>query len=113
MRHYEIVILIHINHSEQAATMLSKYQAHIEAQGGKIHRLEDWGRRPLAYPINDAHKAHYALINIECTPEALAELEHSFRFNDGVIRHLVVKRKAAITEPSPMVEAAADEEADA
>jgi small subunit ribosomal protein S6 len=103
MRHYEIVFLVHPSQSEQVPAMLDRYRSGIEARGGQIHRLEDWGRRQLAYPINKVHKAHYVLMNIECDAEALAELESSFRFNDAVLRNMIIKRAAAITEPSPLL----------
>ena len=111
MRHYEIVFLVHPDQSEQVNAMTDRYRSIIETRNGKIHRLEDWGRRQLAYPINKIHKAHYVLMNIECDGETLAELESAFRFNDAVIRNLVMKRKGADTEASPM--AKAKEEADA
>lgn len=100
MRHYEIVFLVHPDQSEQVPAMLDRYRSIIEADGGKIHRLEDWGRRLLSYPINKVHKAHYVMFNIECDARALEELNASFRFNDAVIRNLVIKRKEAIIEPS-------------
>lgn len=100
MRHYEIVFLVHPDQSEQVPAMIERYTSSIEATDGKIHRLEDWGRRQLAYPINKIHKAHYVLMNVECTQEALDEIESAFRFNDAVIRNLVIKRKSADTEPS-------------
>lgn len=103
MRHYEIVLLIHPDQSEQVNAMLDRYKATIKDGGGKIHRLEDWGRRQLAYPINKIHKAHYILLNIECDQKVLEELTTAFRFNDAVIRDLVLKREVAITEPSPMM----------
>jgi small subunit ribosomal protein S6 len=102
MRHYEIVFLVHPDQSEQVPAMVERYRATIENSGGKIHRLEDWGRRQLAYPINKIHKAHYVLLNIECDADALAELESAFRFNDAVLRNLVMRRKAAVTETSPL-----------
>jgi small subunit ribosomal protein S6 len=102
MRHYEIVFLVHPDQSEQVPAMIERYRSGIEGRGGAIHRLENWGRRQLAYPINKIHKAHYVLMNIECDGEALAELESAFRFNDAVIRNLVVKRDSAITEASPL-----------
>jgi small subunit ribosomal protein S6 len=102
MRHYEIVFLVHPDQSEQVPAMVERYRATIENSGGKIHRLEDWGRRQLAYPINKIHKAHYVLMNIECDGDALAELESAFRFNDAVLRNLVMRRKAAVTETSPL-----------
>ena len=102
MRHYEIVFLVHPDQSEQVPGMVDRYRKGIEEKGGTIHRLEDWGRRQLAYPINKIHKAHYVLMNIECGADALAELESAFRFNDSVLRNLVIRRKAAITETSPL-----------
>ncbi len=103
MRHYEIVFIVHPDQSEQVPGMVERYRAIVTAKGGSIHRLEDWGRRQLAYPIQKIHKAHYVLMNIECDGETLAELEHSFKFNDAVLRHLTVKMKAAVTSPSPMM----------
>jgi small subunit ribosomal protein S6 len=103
MRHYEIVILVHPDQSEQVPAMINRYRGIIESQQGKIHRLEDWGRRQLAYPINKLHKAHYILLNIECNQQALDELNNAFRYNDAVIRNLVVQQKHAITEASPLL----------
>ncbi|PKO30626.1 MAG: 30S ribosomal protein S6 [Betaproteobacteria bacterium HGW-Betaproteobacteria-7] len=103
MRHYEIVFIVHPDQSEQVPGMVERYRAIVTAKGGSIHRLEDWGRRQLAYPIQKIHKAHYVLMNIEVDGETLAELEHSFKFNDAVLRHLTVKMKAAVTNPSPMM----------
>jgi len=103
MRHYEVVFLVHPDQSEQVPAMIERYRGIIEADEGKIHRLEDWGRRQLAYPINKIHKAHYVLMNIECGQKAMDDLESSFRFNDAVLRNMVIKCKAAITEPSPLV----------
>lgn len=102
MRHYEIVFLVHPDQSEQVPAMIERYRGMIEGQDGGIHRLEDWGRRQLAYPIAKVHKAHYVLMNIECGAETLAELESAFRFNDAVLRHLTIKCKEAITVPSPL-----------
>jgi small subunit ribosomal protein S6 len=102
MRHYEIVFLVHPDQSEQVPTMVERYKSAIEADGGAIHRLEDWGRRHLAYPINKIHKAHYVLMNVECTGEALEELESNFRYNDAVIRNMVVRMKDAVTGDSPI-----------
>jgi small subunit ribosomal protein S6 len=102
MRHYEVVFLVHPDQSEQVAGMIERYRSIIESKNGKIHRLEDWGRRQLAYPIQKLPKAHYVLMNIECDGEALSELENAFRFNDAVLRNLTIKRKQAITEPSPL-----------
>ena len=102
MRHYEIVFLVHPDQSEQVPHMVERYRATIENSGGTIHRLEDWGRRQLAYPINKIHKAHYVLMNVECGSEALTEIESAFRFNDAVLRNLVIRRKEAITDTSPL-----------
>ena len=102
MRHYEIVFMVHPDQSEQVPAMIERYRAGIEGHGGAIHRLEDWGRRQLAYPIQKLSKAHYVLMNIECNNEALEELQHAFRFNDAVLRNQVIKCKVAITDPSPM-----------
>ena len=100
MRHYEIVFLVHPDQSEQVPAMIERYRSMIESNGGSIHRLEDWGRRLLAYPINKAHKAHYVMMNIECDQETLEQINSAFRFNDAVIRDMVIKRDKAITEPS-------------
>ena len=100
MRHYEIVFLVHPDQSEQVPAMIERYRATIETDGGAIHRLEDWGRRQLAYPIQKLHKAHYVLMNIECTTAALEELTSAFRFNDAVIRNMVISRKEAVTDAS-------------
>ncbi len=102
MRHYEIVFLVHPDQSEQVPGMIDRYRTTIEGKAGKIHRLEDWGRRLLAYPIQKIHKAHYVLMNIECSQETLNELESAFRFNDAVIRNLIIRRDEAITEESQM-----------
>lgn len=102
MRHYEIVFLVHPDQSEQVPAMIERYRSTIESGGGSIHRLEDWGRRQLEYPINKVHKAHYVLMNIEVDKEILEEIINAFRFNDAVIRNLIIKRNLAITEPSPM-----------
>ncbi|MEY2342152.1 30S ribosomal protein S6 [Acidithiobacillus sp. IBUN Pt1247-S3] len=102
MRHYEIVFLVHPDQSELVPQMIERYRGMIEGDGGKIHRLEDWGRRQLAYPIKKAHKAHYVLMNVECTAPALAELEDAFRFSDAVLRHLTLARDEAVTEGSPL-----------
>jgi small subunit ribosomal protein S6 len=102
MKHYEIVFLVHPDQSEQVSAMVDRYRSIIESDGGTIHRLEDWGRRQLAYPINKIHKAHYILMNVECGSAALNELNSSFRFNDAVIRNLIIGRKEPITEPSPL-----------
>ena len=103
MRHYEVVFVVHPDQSEQVPAMIERLQTLIKNHKGNVHRLEDWGRRQLAYPIQKIHKAHYVLMNIECTLEALAELEHSFKFNDAVIRHLVFSTKVAVTDASPMM----------
>lgn len=110
MRHYEIVFLVHPDQSEQVPAMIERYRSLIESSGGKIHRLEDWGRRQLAYTINKVHKAHYVLMNVECTLEALRELESAFRFSDAVLRHLTIRRRRAVTEPSPMMKEKQQEE---
>ncbi len=102
MRHYEIVFLVHPDQSEQVPAMIERYRNTIESRGGSIHRLEDWGRRQLAYTIQKLHKAHYVLMNVECNAEALAELEHAFRFNDAVLRNLIIKTDKTITDVSPM-----------
>ncbi len=102
MRHYEIVFLVHPDQSEQVPAMIERYRATIESKDGKIHRLEDWGRRQLAYPIHKVHKAHYVLMNIECAKETLDELNSAFRFNDAVLRNLVMNRDEAVTEASPL-----------
>lgn len=112
MRHYEIVFLVHPSQSEQVPSMLDRYRSNLEARGGQIHRLEDWGRRQLAYPINKVHKAHYVLMNVECDAEALAELESAFRFNDAVLRNMIIKRASAVTEPSPLLKSEDDREGD-
>ena len=110
MRHYEIVFLVHPDQSEQVPSMIERYRANIEEKGGKIHRLEDWGRRQLAYPINKIHKAHYVLMNIECDGDTLAELESLFRFNDAVLRNLTIRRDDAVTESSPLAKKDTKEE---
>jgi small subunit ribosomal protein S6 len=103
MRHYEIVFLVHPDQSEQVPAMVERYRSMIEADGGSIHRMEDWGRRQLAYPINKIHKAHYILMNVECGQEVLDELTSAFRFNDAVLRNMVIKRDEAITDASIMM----------
>jgi len=100
MRHYEVVFLVHPDQSEQVSAMVERYRAVIENDGGKIHRLEDWGRRQLAYPIQKIHKAHYIMMNIECDQAALDELDSAFRFNDAVLRSMFIKTKEAVVEPS-------------
>jgi len=103
MRHYEVVFMVHPDQSEQVNAMIERYRSMIETGTGVIHRLEDWGRRQLAYPIQKLHKAHYVLMNIECSNEVLDELESAFRFNDAVIRNMVVRKKSAVTEPSALL----------
>jgi small subunit ribosomal protein S6 len=103
MRHYEIVFIVHPDQSEQVPAMVERYRTLVTGKNGLIHRLEDWGRRQLAYPIQKIHKAHYVLMNIECDQETLEELEHAFKFNDAVLRHLTIKMKAAVTAPSAMM----------
>jgi len=103
MRHYEIVFIVHPDQSEQVPAMIERYRSTITTRKGTIHRLEDWGRRQMTFPIAKMHKAHYVLMNIECDQETLDELEHSFKFNDAVLRHLTVQMKAAVTAPSPMM----------
>ena len=110
MRHYEIVFLVHPDQSEQVPAMIERYRSLIESTGGAIHRLEDWGRRLLAYPINKVHKAHYVLMNIECDNEVLQQLHDAFRYNDAVIRDLIIKRGKAVTDPSPLARSKEDEE---
>ena len=111
MRHYEVVFIVHPDQSEQVPAMVDRYKSLITSQGGSIHRLEDWGRRQLAYPIQKLVKAHYVCMNIECGQSTLDELEHAFRYNDAVLRHLVVKMKKAETAPSPMMKIVEREEA--
>ena len=103
MRHYEMVFIVHPDQSEQVPAMIERYRSTITGRKGAIHRLEDWGRRQMTFPIAKMHKAHYVLMNIECDQETLDELEHSFKFNDAVLRHLTVQMKAAVTTPSPMM----------
>ena len=103
MRHYEIVFIVHPDQSEQVPAMIERYRTLITSKSGQIHRLEDWGRRQMAYPIQKMHKAHYVLMNIECDQETLDELDHAFKFNDAVLRHLTIKVKEAVTTPSPMM----------
>jgi small subunit ribosomal protein S6 len=111
MRHYEIVLLIHPDQSEQVPAMLERYKGMVTAAGGKVHRVEDWGRRQLAYQIQKLAKAHYLCVNIECSKEALAELETGFRFNDAVLRHLTVLKSKAETSPSVVMKSVEKEEA--
>jgi small subunit ribosomal protein S6 len=105
MRHYEVVFMVHPDQSEQVAGMIERYTKMIKESGGNVHRLEDWGRRQLAYPINKIHKAHYVLMNIECGQEVLDELTSIFRYNDAIIRNLVIKREGPVTEMSPIQKA--------
>lgn len=110
MRHYEIVFLVHPDQSEQVPAMIERYQSIVTSNNGTIHRLEDWGRRLLAYPINKIHKAHYVLMNIECDAESLNQLTDGFRFNDAVIRNLVIKKDEAVTEPSHLIKSKEEED---
>jgi len=103
MRHYEVVFIVHPDQSEQVPAMVERYRQMVTGRGGKIHRLEDWGRRQLTYPIQKVHKAHYVLMNVECDNETLNEMEHAFKFNDAVLRHLVVRMSGPMTAPSPMM----------
>jgi small subunit ribosomal protein S6 len=103
MKHYEIVFIVHPDQSEQVPAMVERYRTMVTGQAGRIHRLEDWGRRQLSYPIAKVHKAHYVLMNIECGNETLTELEHAFKFNDAVLRHLIVAMREAVVTPSPMM----------
>jgi small subunit ribosomal protein S6 len=112
MRHYEIVFLVHPDQSEQVSGMVERYTASIEAGNGKVHRLEDWGRRALAYPINKVHKAHYVLMNIECTQEVLDELESTFRYNDAVLRSMIIRTKEAVTGESAVMKSENADKAD-
>ena len=109
MRHYEIVFLVHPDQSDQVPAMVEKYKDFVESDGGTVHRQEDWGRRQLAYPINKIHKAHYVLMNIECGDKALEEIETAFRFNDAVLRNMVMRVKEAVTEASPLVKSREEE----
>ena len=109
MRHYEIVFLVHPDQSEQVPAMIERYKGMIAAGDGRVHRLEDWGRRQLAYPLSKVHKAHYVLMNIETDQKTLDELTGAFRFSDAVLRHLVVNMDSAVTDPSPMAKAADEE----
>ena len=103
MRHYEIVFIVHPDQSEQVPGMIERYRQMVTSRSGLIHRLEDWGRRQLTFPIQKVHKAHYVLMNIECDQSTLDELEHAYKFNDAVLRHLIVNMTRAVTEPSPMM----------
>ncbi len=108
MRHYEIVFLVHPDQSEQVPAMIDRYRSLIEGAGGRIHRLEDWGRRQLAYPVNKVHKAHYVLMNVECLLSTLDEMKSAFRFNDAVLRDLIIARREAESEPSPLAKSRDD-----
>ncbi len=110
MRHYEVVFLVHPDQSAQVPAMLDRYKAIIQQEEGRIHRLEDWGRRQLAYPIDKVHKAHYILMNIECVQKALNELEDAFRYNDAILRNLIIRRNEAITGASPILKAGQQQE---
>jgi len=110
MRHYEIVFLVHPDQSEQVPAMIDRYKSTVETSGGKVHRLEDWGRRQLAYPINKIHKAHYVLMNVECDQAVRDEIETAFRFNDAVIRNLIMKRDEAVTDMSILAKAKNEED---
>ncbi|AKD38704.1 30S ribosomal protein S6 [Pasteurella canis] len=111
MRHYEIVFMVHPDQSEQVPGMIERYTGSVKEAGGQIHRLEDWGRRQLAYPINKLHKAHYVLMNVEAPQEVIDELETTFRYNDAVLRNVIIRTKHAVTEASPMVKAKDDRKA--
>ena len=111
MRHYEIVFMVHPDQSEQVPGMIERYTGSVKEAGGQVHRLEDWGRRQLAYPINKLHKAHYVLMNVEAPQQVIDELETTFRYNDAVLRSLVIHTKHAVTEASPMVKAKEDRKA--
>ena len=111
MRHYEVVFIVHPDQSEQVPAMIERYQSTVTSNGGQIHRLEDWGRRQLAYPIQKLVKAHYVCMNIECSQTVLDDLEHSFRYNDAILRHLVIKTKKAQSTPSVMMKSVEREEA--
>lgn len=112
MRHYEVVFLVHPSQSEQVPAMIERYRGNLEKRGGIVHRLEDWGRRQLAYPINKVHKAHYVLMNVECDREALDELESAFRFNDAVLRNMIIRRDDAVTDASPLDKASEERESE-
>ncbi len=110
MRHYEVVFLVHPDQSEQVPGMIDRYTGMIKSSGGAIHRLEDWGRRQLAYPINKVHKAHYVLLNIECDQNTLIELKDAFRYNDAVLRNLIIQTDSAVSDPSPLIKGKEDRE---
>ena len=111
MRHYEIVFMVHPDQSEQVPGMIERYTGSVKEAGGQIHRLVDWGRRQLAYPINKLHKAHYVLMNVEAPQEVIDELETTFRYNDAILRNVIIRTKHAVTEASPMVKAKDDHKA--
>ena len=111
MRHYEIVLLVHPDQSEQVSAMVERYTATVKDSGGQVHRLEDWGRRQLAYPIDKIHKAHYVLLNVECDQTIVDELGEAFRYNDAVIRNVIIRRDAAITEESLLAKSAEEKRA--
>lgn len=111
MRHYEIIFMVHPDQSDQVQGMIDRYKGEIEKTGGKIHRLEDWGRRQLAYPILKLHKAHYVLMNVEAEQEAIDSIENNFRYNDAIIRNIVIRTSGPVTEPSPMMKAREDRRA--
>ena len=111
MRHYEIVFLVHPDQSEQVSAMVERYTATVKDSGGQVHRLEDWGRRQLAYPIDKIHKAHYVLLNVECDQKIVDELGEAFRYNDAVIRNVIIRRDAAITEESLLAKSAEEKRA--
>lgn len=111
MRHYEIIFMVHPDQSDQVQGMIDRYKGEIEKTGGKIHRLEDWGRRQLAYPILKLHKAHYVLMNVEAEQEAIDSIENNFRYNDAIIRNIVIRTNGPVTEPSPMMKAREDRRA--
>lgn len=108
MRHYEIIFMVHPDQSDQVPAMIERYTGIVTKSGGHVHRMEDWGRRQLAYPIQKLHKAHYVLFNVECDEESREEIESSFRFNDAVLRNMIIKRDEAVTEPSPMAKEKAE-----
>ena len=109
MRHYELVFLVYPDQSDQVPQMIERYRQMVTGGGGQVHRTEDWGRRQLAYSIDKLHKAHYVLMNIECGAEVLEELQHAFRFNDAVLRNLIVRRERALSDPSPLMRAAEED----
>lgn len=113
MRHYEIVFMVHPDQSDQVPAMIERYRGMVEGEGGKVHRLEDWGRRQLAFPIQKVHKAHYVLMNVECSDNVRTELESAFRFNDAVIRKLILSRPGADTAPTPLAKSSQKEREDA